>query len=113
MRLEPPDLFDLFFLLAIASNVRAGQQPCQNGLLEDHSGGLRLLYRPTDLHRGQHHRLGKAAHDLPALDLDPTLVRGRRRRADVVIDLLGGALADRQPVRAPEVGLDGEVDIAF
>jgi hypothetical protein len=105
------------------SMVRSGSQcyapsrclyaACRNGLLKDHSGGLRLLYGPTDLHRGQHHRLGNAAHDIPALDLDATLVRGRHRRADVAIDLLGGALADRQPLRTPEVGLDGEVDIAF
>ena len=44
-------------------------------------------------------------------DLGLVLVGGRVRRADRELDLLRGALADRDAVLAPQVRLDGGVDV--
>ena len=77
--------------------------------VDDRGDGL--VDGAPDLLGRQHHRLGQAAHQLPAPDLGPELLGGRVGRADRDLDLLRRPLADGDAVLPADVGLDGGVDV--
>ena len=70
-----------------------------------------LLDRAPHLFGHEHDRLRQPRHEVAAAHLGLEVVVERPRRADRELDLLGGALTDRDAVLAAHVALDRGVDV--
>ena len=88
-----------------------GRRLREGELRRIHDGLHRLLDRLTDLLRVEHDGPRQPTHEIATAHLGLVVVGGRVRGADRELDLLCSALTYGDAVVAPQVGLDGAVDV--